>query len=65
MPMHCECTSQREVSQIKLWLGTGKRHPFYAELIPLRAEFPRKMNEKTALAAASKLVKFISMLTAS
>src|SRR6516225_3606946 len=44
--VHCECTSQRELSQIKCWLGTGERHPFYAELIPLRAEFPRKMNEK-------------------
>ena len=36
--VHCECTSQRELPQIKLWLGTGERHPFYAELIPLRAE---------------------------
>ena len=54
MPVHCECTSQREVSQIKLWLGTGERHPFYEELIQLRTKFPRKMSEEAAL-AASKL----------
>ena len=52
---HCECTAQRELPQIKLWLGTGERHPFYEELIQLRTKFPRKMSEEAALAIASKL----------
>jgi hypothetical protein len=53
MPVHASA-HLNAIPQIKLWLGTGERHPFYEELIQLRTKFPRKMSEEAAL-AASKL----------